>query len=167
MHHHRKFVIDSWNRKGNQNTVNIIALDGKSDTHEAFGKKFISYVDRRWQHKSDVPIDFYLPDEWYTVTFERTAEYYEFSISGVFKSAGDTTYSARIDFAKHCVYHYNQTAAELHPSCIDNRYQTIMNKDFVAWPQGSAYPDYFMLGEPHINYYEGSVLVDDIRLETR
>ena len=40
-----------------------------------------------------------------------------------------------------------------------------MNKEFEAWPINSAYPEYFMLGEPHINYYEGSVLIDDISLE--
>jgi len=30
----------------------------------------------------------------------------------------------------------------------------------------SSYPDYFMIGEPHINYYEGNVLIDDISLKT-
>ncbi|TWX65417.1 hypothetical protein [Colwellia sp. C1TZA3] len=90
MHHHRKFVIDSWNRKNFNHTVNVIALDGKSDTHKSFGKKFISYVDGQWQKISDVPVDYYLPDEWYTVTFTRTALYYEYAIEGRFKNAGQT-----------------------------------------------------------------------------
>ena len=33
-----------------------------------------------------------------------------------------------------------------------------------TWPKGSAYPDSFIIGDPHLNYYEGSAHVDDIRL---
>lgn len=165
IHHHRKFVIDSWNRAGNKNTVNVIALDGKSETHPTFGKKFISHLEGRWQNISDVPIDYYLPHEWYTLTFTRTSEYYEFSISGNFKNGGHTSYQDRIDYRKNCIYHYNQTASELEPNCIDNRQQRFLDKEFTAWQKDSAYPEYFMLGEPHINYYEGSVLIDDISLE--
>ena len=165
LHHHRKFVIDSWNRKGFNNTVNVFALDGKSKTHLAFGKKFISYLDDKWQKISDVPVDFYLPNEWYTVTFMRTALFYEFSIKGNFKNGGQRTFTDTIDIRKHCVFHYNQTQEELDPNCVDNRSQSFLGKEFIAWPKDSAYPEYFMLGEPHINYYEGSVLVDDITLE--
>ena len=165
LHHHRKFVIDSWNRKGFNNTVNVFALDGKSKTHLAFGKKFISYLDDKWQKISDVPVDFYLPNEWYTVTFMRTALFYEFSIKGNFKNGGQRTFTDTIDIRKQCVFHYNQTKEELAPNCVDNRSQSFLGKEFIAWPKDSAYPEYFMLGEPHINYYEGSVLVDDITLE--
>tara|TARA_R110001583_G_scaffold70489_2_gene199494 strand:+ start:2533 stop:3663 length:1131 start_codon:yes stop_codon:yes gene_type:complete len=165
LHHHRKFVIDSWNRKGFNNTVNVIALDGKSETHQAYGKKFISYVDNKWQRVLNTPLDYYLDNEWYTVTFTRTPLFYEFSIHGKFKNAGIKTYKNKINIRKECIYHYNQTIEELSPSCVDNRSQTFMNKEFEAWPINSAYPEYFMLGEPHINYYEGSVLIDDISLE--
>ena len=165
IHHHRKFVIDSWNRNEFNNTVNVIALDGKSDTHGQYGKKFISYVDEQWKRVSDVPIDYYLPNEWYEVSFTRTPLFYEFSISGIFRNAGQKTYKDRINIRENCVYHYNQTVEELSAGCVDNRAQQILDKDFVSWPSGSAFPEYFMLGEPHINYYEGSVLVDDISLE--
>ena len=165
IHHHRKFVIDSWNRKNFNNSVNVIALDGKSETHQAFGKKFISHVDNKWKHISDVPMDYYLNNEWYTVTFERSPLFYQFSITGNFKNGGVTTYKNKINIRKNCVFHYNQTAEELSPDCIDNRKQNFLGKDFVSWPKNSAYPEYFMFGEPHINYYEGSVLVDDITLE--
>jgi hypothetical protein len=37
IHHHRKFVIDSWNRKDFSNVINVIALDGKSVTDPKFG----------------------------------------------------------------------------------------------------------------------------------
>ena len=165
IHHHRKFVIDSWNRKDFNNTINVIALDGKSKSHQVFGKKFISYVGNRWQRISDIPVDHYLPHEWYTVTFTRTALYYQYSITGNFKKVGQSTYTDRIDYRKNCVYHYNQTPEELVSDCIDNSSQYIFNKEFTTWPKESAYPEYFMLGEPHINYYEGNVLVDDITLE--
>lgn len=165
IHHHRKFVIDSWNREGFNNTVNVIALDGKSETSPRFGKKFISYLDEQWKKVLDVPVDYYLPNEWYEVTFVRTPLFYEFSISGVFRNAGKKTFKDRINIRENCVYHYNQTIEELSAGCVDNRTQKILNKEFVAWPANSAYPEYFMFGEPHINYYEGSVLVDDISLE--
>tara|TARA_R110001599_G_scaffold79463_3_gene215312 strand:- start:19562 stop:20671 length:1110 start_codon:yes stop_codon:yes gene_type:complete len=165
-HHHRKFVIDSWNRKNNHNTVNVIALDGRSETHTAFGKKFISYVNRDWQKVSDTPIDNYLPNEWYTITFTRTSIFYKFSITGKFKNAGNTTYKNQIDLRKNCVFHYNQTPEELDTTCVDNQEQTFLEKKFTSWPINSAYPDYFMIGEPHINYYEGNVLIDDIKLKT-
>ncbi|MBL0710733.1 MAG: hypothetical protein JJV99_06955 [Colwellia sp.] len=165
-HHHRKFVIGSWNRKSQQNTVNVIALNGTSETHEAFGKSFISYIDRTWQKVNDIPIDYYLPKQWYTVTFTRTSLFYNFSITGNFKNAGLTTYTNKINLREHCIFHYNQTPEEQSSTCVDNRTQTFLGKKFVSWPINSYYPDYFMIGDPHINYYEGSFLIDDITLET-
>jgi hypothetical protein len=165
-HHHRKFVIDSWNRKGVQNTINVIALDGTSETHHAFGKKFISHVDKSWAKIANTPLDNYLPNEWYEVTFTRTPIFYQFSITGKFQNAGSTTYSDRIDLRKNCVFHYNQTPEELNTVCVDNREQSFLEKQFPSWPINSSYPDYFVIGEPHINYYEGSVLIDDISLKT-
>lgn len=35
------------------------------------------------------------------------------------------------------------------------------------WPEGSAYPDNFIIGNPHINYYEGSAQIDNLRLYVR
>ena len=32
-------------------------------------------------------------------------------------------------------------------------------------PAAGGWPDWFQLGDPHENYYEGSVLYDDLRLE--
>ncbi len=165
IHHHRKFVIDSWNRKEHINTVNVIALNGLTETHERFGKKFISYQDNKWKYQSDIPMDYYLPNEWYDVEFTRTNLFYQFSISGNFRYGGKTTYSSKIDFRKYCVFHYNQSAEEQEKNCVDNRALTFAGKSFPSWPINSAYADYFMLGEPHINYYEGSVLIDNISLE--
>lgn len=165
-HHHRKFVIDSWNRENNHNTINVIALDGSSETHTAFGKKFISYVNGNWKKIADTPLDNYLPNEWYKITFTRTSIFYEFSISGKFKNAGQAIYKDKIDLRKNCVFHYNQTPVELNTACVDNREKTFLGKIFTSWPINSSYPDYFVIGEPHINYYEGSILIDDIKLKT-
>lgn len=32
------------------------------------------------------------------------------------------------------------------------------------WPAGSSYPDYFMTGIPHRNFYEGMESNEDVRL---
>ena len=32
------------------------------------------------------------------------------------------------------------------------------------WPAGSSYPDYFMIGIPHMNFYEGTASIKDVRL---
>jgi hypothetical protein len=34
-----------------------------------------------------------------------------------------------------------------------------------AWPAGATWPDWFMLGDPHANFYAGEVYYDDLRLE--
>jgi hypothetical protein len=34
-----------------------------------------------------------------------------------------------------------------------------------VYAAGAGIPDFFMFGDPHNNYYEGSVLYDDVRLE--
>ena len=33
-----------------------------------------------------------------------------------------------------------------------------------TWPAGSEYPDTFIIGDPHLNFYEGRAVVDDITL---
>src|SRR5699024_517066 len=32
------------------------------------------------------------------------------------------------------------------------------------WPEDSAYPDYFVIGDPHLNYYEGDAVIDNVSL---
>jgi hypothetical protein len=34
------------------------------------------------------------------------------------------------------------------------------------WPAGGTWPDWFMFGDPHVNYYEGEVFYDDVVLAT-
>ena len=44
-------------------------------------------------------------------------------------------------------------------------YEATLDRARVFDPPSS--PDYFMAGDPHINFYRGSVLYDDIRLFVR
>jgi hypothetical protein len=100
-------------------------------------------------------VDSYLPNEWYTVSLERADGKITMAISGRFKYGGERTYSASIDLAASCVFHFNQTPETQPAACA--------GKD---WPQGAAYPDWFMFGDPHENFYEGFVYYDDVKLET-
>ena len=61
------------------------------------------------------------------------------------------------------VWHYNQDAAE-YDIADRNQLKTFNGIEHNTWPQGSAYPDYFFFGDPHINYYEGSARFDDLKL---
>ena len=35
------------------------------------------------------------------------------------------------------------------------------------WPEGTNYLDNFIIGLPHLNYYEGSATIDNLRFYTR
>lgn len=35
----------------------------------------------------------------------------------------------------------------------------------AKWPADATWPDWFMFGDPHTNYYEGEVFYDDVTLE--
>lgn len=64
----------------------------------------------------------------------------------------------------------NQTAEE-----YDGRFNTsLIHKgptgQYITndtWKKGSAYPDSFIIGDPHLNFYEGDAIIDDIRLYTK
>ena len=170
IHHHRKVVIDSdnntppwmemWNGRAfeldGEHPVMMFALDGSQPVADLTGPPFFSWSAGAWQPSGAVrAVDSYLPDEWYTVSLERADGKITMSISGRFKYGGERTYSASIDLAARCVFHFNQTPEEQPAACA--------GKD---WPQGSAYPDWFMFGDPHNNFYEGSVYYDDVKLET-
>jgi len=49
--------------------------------------------------------------------------------------------------------------------CIDTGHYPSLDGTFPHWPSTKGYPDYFMFGDPHNNYYEGFVHYDDLRLE--
>jgi len=89
--------------------------------------------------------------------------------SGNFARVGQKTIRFHRPFIVNNVpiWHYNTAAGE-----YDGRF----NDDLVQhdafgsttwpnqWPAGSAYPDYFVIGDLYTNAYEGSASLTDIRL---
>ena len=179
IHHHRKFVIDSDNHNppwmeiyngdnfesSGKNPIMVIAPDGTRTPDIRNGSPFISFAADTWQASGKVrAIDSYLPNEWYQVTFTRIDNIYTFKIEGNFKHSGNMTYASSIDAAEKCIWHYNQTSEDLNPDCVNNDFFVDLGEQFPFWPQSSGFDDFFMLGDPHINYYEGHVYYDDIQL---
>jgi len=116
-----------------------------------------------------------MPNEDYTFAIERSATGYVMEMSGRFLHTAHTKLRYERPFVssdgKAAVWHYNNTAEE-----YDGRFDTPLTfgdskgdpaHQYVhehMWPRGSAYPDYFLLGDPHLNYYEGSATVTGIQL---
>lgn len=110
-----------------------------------------------------------LPQEPYTFAIERRDGAYTMEMSGVFAHVGRATYRYTRAFVQdgEPIWHYNQRPEE-----YDGRFDadwtwtgpggTLVDRG--TWPAGSAYPDRFMIGDPHMNFYEGKAQVDDIRL---
>ena len=170
IHHHRKVVIDSdnntppWMEMWNGSSFNLngeqpimmIALDGTQPVSDLYGNPFLSYSAGAWQPSGDIrAVDSYLPNEWYSASIERADGKLTMRISGRFKYGGVRTYTAVVDMAAACVWHFNQTVEEQRAACAG-----------PDWPAGSAFPDWFMFGDPHNNYYQGYVYYDDVQLET-
>ena len=170
IHHHRKVVIDSdnntppWMEMWNGSSFNLngeqpimmIALDGTQPVSDLYGNPFLSYSAGAWQPSGDIrAVDSYLPNEWYSASIERADGKLTMRISGRFKYGGVRTYTAVVDMAAACVWHFNQTVEEQRAACAG-----------PEWPAGSAFPDWFMFGDPHNNYYQGYVYYDDVQLET-
>jgi hypothetical protein len=164
-HHHRKFFIDAWNTPGRIWGVTVAGVNGLSSTDHRFGKKFIAHDGVDWRPNVTTPAFFYLPDEWYDVTLSREDDVFSFRVSGRFRGMGEATLAGSLDAKRHCVFHYNRSPDNLSEKCVDGEVMRIGETLIPTWPHGSAYPDYFMMGDPHVNFYEGSVLIDDLRLE--
>ncbi len=110
-----------------------------------------------------------MPDEPYRFAIERDATGYTLETSGVFAHVGRATLRYHRDFVQdgRPIWHYNQTATE-YDGAFDQDWAYSGDhgtyRDDNVWPAGSAYPDYFVIGDPHTNYYEGRAHIDDIRL---
>ena len=110
-----------------------------------------------------------MPDESYRFAIERNATGYALEISGSFARVGRTTLRFHRPFIAGDVpiWHYNVTAGE-----YDGRFNADLVQDDAwgsmiwpdQWPAGSAYPDYFIIGDPYTNVYEGRASLTDIRL---
>ncbi|MGQ9444329.1 hypothetical protein ACEF11_02310 [[Pasteurella] aerogenes] len=113
-----------------------------------------------------------LPEKSYVFVVERHKDRYVIEITGDFKHIGDTTIRGERFFIENNkpIWHYNQTAEE-----YDGRFNTsLIHKgptgQYITndtWKKGSAYPDSFIIGDPHLNFYEGDAIIDDIRLYTK
>lgn len=183
IHHHRKVVVDSDNHFpawleiwdgarfvwSGEHPVMMFALDGARPGDERTGPPFLSWSAGAWQPSGAIrAVDAYLPDTWYRVAVERDGPRYTLEVSGQFRYGGEQTYRATIDAAAACVFHYPVDAAEAAGAagCVDEGTFPSIAPGFPRWPAGGAWPDWFMFGDPHVNYYEGQVLYDDVVLET-
>ncbi|ABS28370.1 hypothetical protein [Anaeromyxobacter sp. Fw109-5] len=179
IHHHRKVVIDSDNHHpawmetwtgdefvwSGEHPIMMIALDGSRPGDVKTGNAFFSWSNGAWQPSGAIrAVDAYLPDRWYRVTIERDGPRYTLEVSGTFRYGGEGTYRAEIDAAQRCVWHYPVDAAEAAGAagCVD---EGAFVEGHPRWPAGGAWPDWFMFGDPHVNYYEGEVYYDDVVLE--
>jgi len=110
-----------------------------------------------------------MPHSSYRFAIERDATGYTIELHGPFRYTGMTTLRYHHDFVEdgRPIWHYNQT-----PGAYDGRFdQRLVHTGptgrYVTehtWPAGSAYPDSFVIGDPHLNFYEGDAVIDDIRL---
>jgi len=182
IHHHRKFVIDTdnnnedgytWSKVWDVNTgravtdgshyLNLLWLDGSSFGDNKNGNSFISYTTGGWKYNPTFT-DKYLDNESYTFTLERDGHSYTATMTGKFYYGGVRTYTATRKFTDSPVtWHYNQTPSEL-KSTPYNETKKFNGESFQTWPLNSSYPDYFFFGDPHINYYEGTAVFDNVKL---
>jgi hypothetical protein len=109
-----------------------------------------------------------MPKETYTFAIERDETGYTLEMSGNFRHAGPMTLRYHRGFIEdgRPIWHFNNRPEE-----YDGRFNTTLTfsgpygrYSVEQWPEGSAYPDFFILGDPHLNYYEGSAVIDDIKL---
>ncbi len=140
-----------------EHPVMMFAIDGTGADSDRVGRPFIPYSSGKWQPSGSIrAADSYKSNLWYDVRLEREGNVYTVEVSGDFQYGGKTTYRASIDAMSSCVWHFNRTADEDASKC-----------EAPGWSPGDTWPDYFMFGDPHENYYEGEVYCDDVRLEVR
>jgi len=182
IHHHRKVVMDSDNnvppwmeifdgtafRVDGRHPLMMFALDGAQDPQDLYGPPFLSYAGGDWQPSGTIrAVDSYLPGEWYRASVERDGTRYTLEVSGRFQYGGQRTYRASIDAAARCVWHYDRTPDEASAACANPRSSAGLGTAYPYWPADGTWPYWFMFGDPHENFYAGSVLYDDVQLETK
>jgi hypothetical protein len=182
IHHHRKVVVDSDNHdppwmevwdggrfvSSGVHPIMMFALDGRRTVDARSGNAFLSWSADAWQPSGAIrAVDAYLPGTWYRLTIERDGPAYTLELSGTFRYGGARTYRATIDAAARCVWHYPATAEEAAAAtgCEDGSPLPEVGAAFPRWVAGGVWPEWFMFGDPHENYYEGEVLYDDVTLE--
>lgn len=111
-----------------------------------------------------------MPNEYYTFAVERNKTGYVLETSGNFARAGNQTLRFFRPFVVDDVpiWHYNVDSSEYNGEFNGD----LVQKDYAfgnqiwpnEWPAGSAYPDFFAIGDVYTNAYEGSASLTDIRL---
>ena len=159
IHHHRKIVIDSDNNdygpdsswtyiftgqqflRSGEHPVMMFALDNENlnyvSDYQRTGQPFISYSAEGWNPEAEL-------HQIRAVDAYLENEWYTSCIT---KDSGEYTLSMEGRFK-----YGGQT-----------KYQAAIALEKVYHAYGS--PDYFMLGDPHVNFYRGQMLVDKITLE--
>jgi hypothetical protein len=111
-----------------------------------------------------------MPNETYKFAIERNEQGYTLEMSGDFLHVGQRTFRYQQDFVDYeknvAIWHYNNKSEEYNGEFNSTLEVNGPNGSYSVeqWPSQSAYPDYFLIGDPHINYYEGSATIDNIRL---
>ncbi|MEZ4315490.1 MAG: hypothetical protein R3F14_46330 [Polyangiaceae bacterium] len=182
IHHHRKVVLDtdnnswqgrSWSKilrpgakvpeEDGSMWAGLVFLRGDDFGNDRVGNGFVSWTAAGFV-EDPVFADKYLPGERYVFTIERDGLGYTLSIEGRFAYGGEQKYEARRAFeGSPPIWHYNQTAEE-GPQGRHNQRRKVGGKEIETWPAGAGYPDVMLLGDPHINYYEGAARYDDLEL---
>jgi hypothetical protein len=180
IHHHRKLVVDSDNHHppwmeifdgarfepGGDFPVMLFALDGAGRTHPRNGKPFLSWSDGRVQPSGAIrAVDRYLPKRWYALTIERNDRGFVVELAGEFRHGGQRAYRAEFPLDSYCVWHYNRPGERARGACADESPLPESGSPVPQWPVAGGWHDWFLFGDPHVNYYEGTAYYDDLRLE--
>ncbi|WP_347300045.1 hypothetical protein [Dolosigranulum savutiense] len=194
IHTHRKVGMDAYNVNGlwsdqyeivDPSTGELYGYNSKKSTRNAINALFMN-GDKFKDH--DMPYNDFLieteagsfegdivsiaeiqpelmPEEDYLFAIERNKNSYTMEVTGNFLHAGLGTlrYTREFEEDDKPIFHYNNR-----PNQYDGKYNhTWDDGDFQiedTWPAESAYPDYFIIGDPHITHYEGSATISDIKL---
>ncbi|MBY7144552.1 hypothetical protein KFZ56_16140 [Virgibacillus sp. NKC19-3] len=110
-----------------------------------------------------------MPDEDYTFAIERDKTGYTMEMSGNFLHAGEKNLRYHRDFVEgdEPIWHYNNRPDQYNGEFNRTWSRDTPNGEYKEenmWPEDSAYPDYFILGDPHLTHYEGAATIDDIKL---
>ncbi|TKK85788.1 discoidin domain-containing protein [Herbidospora galbida] len=110
-----------------------------------------------------------MPNEFYTFAIERDQTGYVLEVTGNFARSGQRTIRMHRPFVvnNNPIWHYNVKAGEYNGQFNGNLVQNDNNGSTTwsnQWPAGSAYPDYFVIGDLYTNVYEGSASLTDVRL---
>jgi len=109
-------------------------------------------------------VDSYLPGEWYRASIERDGTRYTLEVEGRFQYGGQTIYRASIDAAGTAS---GTTTARRRKPIRVVRIRSLRR----AWGtdirtgRRRELAGLVMFGDPHENFYMGSVLCDDVQLE--